>query len=57
MKFFLNLLFTTILTTAGFAQDSILHRILFIGENEASEKFQQHAAGSVIRWKNICHLP
>jgi hypothetical protein len=51
MKLFLNLIFSLILTTAGFAQDSILHRILLMGENEANEKIQQHAAGSVITGK------
>jgi len=51
MKFFLNLLFIMILTNDGFAQDSILYRVIVIGENNAGEKFQQHAAGNVIGGK------
>ena len=52
MKYFLNLVFTIILTTAGFAQDSIRYRVMFIGRKRVqNEKIQQHAAGNVISGK------
>ena len=52
MKYLLLLIFINIITTAGFAQDSIRYRVIFIGDegemNAEQQKILQHAANNIL---------
>lgn len=52
MKYLLGLIFTFTITVAGFAQDSIRYRVIFIGDNgkvnAEQQKIFQHAANNVL---------
>ena len=51
MKSWLSFIFCTVVSTAGYTQDSILHRIIFIGEatGKSGEEqiILQHAIANV----------
>ena len=52
MKYLLLLIFTTVITAAGFAQDSIRYRVIFMGDNKKmdaeGQKVFQHAANNIL---------
>lgn len=55
MKYLPGLLLTILITTMGFAQDSIRYRIIFIGDatkmDAGEEKILQHATGNILEGK------
>ena len=47
MRLLFNLAFVTVLTSVGYSQDSILHRVILIGESNAAKTIQAHASGNM----------